>query len=265
MCKGSSTWSIILIHRVAASRSKAVREVAAKSTQGSAEVSGEIWRAVESQHVISTMRLVDDDLADQTILERIVDESKPPVPANAQHLHWLLATPFRYAVRMGGSRFRARGQPGVLYGATVARTACAEAGFWKWRFVQDSAGLTKLDAHPMTLFPAKVRGRAWNLTELPFSKQRKQWTQPNDYAPTQALAARARSDRIALIVYESVRDPDKGDCTAVLDPKALVNNDPLIRSESWYLTVLPRGVIWRRDRSRAFQFDFRRFAQAPTA
>lgn len=219
-----------------------------------------LWRAVESQHVISTMRLVNNDPGDQMVLEEVLESAKPPVPAGAHHLHWLLATPFRYAPRIGGSRFRARGDPGVFYGAFEPRSACAESGFWKWRFVRDSAGLAGLDAHPMTLFPARIKGQAWNLTQPPFAARRTQWTRPDDYATTQALAARARAQKVDAIVYESVRDPLKGNCTAVLDPAALVNADPLPRAQSWFLTVRETSVIWQREGPAAYQFDFRSFA-----
>ena len=53
------------------------------------------WRVVEAQHRASTMRLV-DTLAEQRALEDLLEASKPPVPAEARHLHYLLATPFRY-------------------------------------------------------------------------------------------------------------------------------------------------------------------------
>ena len=39
-----------------------------------------VWRAVEAQHHVSTLRLVDHDPADQEILERILEESKPALP-----------------------------------------------------------------------------------------------------------------------------------------------------------------------------------------
>lgn len=220
----------------------------------------EVWRAVESQHVISTMRLVDNLPADQRLLEDILEQGKPPVPENARHLHWLLATPFRYAPRIGGSRFRAREQPGVYYAARALRSACAEAGFWKWRFVRDSAGLSKLDAHPMTLFPADLRGRTWNLTRPPFSARGTEWTDPVDYAATQALAAKAREAAVQVIEFESVRDPEHGRCAAVLDPRALIGPpDPMLRAQSWFLTVSEHAVVWQRDANALFQFDFRGF------
>ncbi len=42
-----------------------------------------LWRAVEAQHVASTLRLV-DDLEEQRVLEEILDETKPVVPTPAR-------------------------------------------------------------------------------------------------------------------------------------------------------------------------------------
>src|SRR5690606_28809740 len=74
------------------------------------------WRVVEVQHRASTMRLV-DTLAEQRLLEDLLEQGKPPLPAEAEPLHYLLATPFRYpAPPPDGSRFRGVGDPGVWYG-----------------------------------------------------------------------------------------------------------------------------------------------------
>ena len=55
---------------------------------------GKVWRLVEAQHRISTNRIA--TTADQALLESLVDEVKPTLPAAARGLHYLLATPFRY-------------------------------------------------------------------------------------------------------------------------------------------------------------------------
>ena len=67
-----------------------------------------------------------DSLDEQQLLERILDDAKPPVPMAARKLHWLLFTPFRYPPPPRGSRFRGPNDPGVFYGADEIRTACAE-------------------------------------------------------------------------------------------------------------------------------------------
>src|SRR3546814_1362417 len=75
---------------------------------------GTCWRLVEAQHRVSTLKLV-DTLDEQDLLERLTEEAKPSVPEECRHLHYLLATPFRYgAAYPRGSRFRRAGlTPGV--------------------------------------------------------------------------------------------------------------------------------------------------------
>ncbi|MBV8876721.1 MAG: RES family NAD+ phosphorylase, partial [Gammaproteobacteria bacterium] len=83
-----------------------------------------LWRVVEAQHTASTMRLT-DSLEEQSLLEAVLEESKPPLPLAVRRLHYLLATPYRYRPHLG-SRFRAALEPGVWYGAEALRTALAE-------------------------------------------------------------------------------------------------------------------------------------------
>src|SRR3954464_5652255 len=93
-------------------------------------LAGGCWRLVEAQHRVSTMKLV-DTLAEQSLLETIVDASKPPLPPECVHLHYLLSTPFRYgAPYPAGSRFRRAGHtPGVFYASRATSTAVAELAF----------------------------------------------------------------------------------------------------------------------------------------
>ena len=87
-------------------------------------LSGACWRVVEAQHKVSTLKLV-DTLAEQTLLEGLIEQTKPPVPPECRHLHYLLATPFRYGSPYPrGSRFRRAGlTPGVFYASETAATA----------------------------------------------------------------------------------------------------------------------------------------------
>lgn len=214
-----------------------------------------VWRAVEAQHRVATMRLVDHSLADQQILEDILETSKPPIPEAARGKHWLIFTPFRYHPLPPGSRFRAPNDPGVFYAAFEQRTACAEIGYWRWRFVQDSAGLSLLEAKPMSLFAADVKTTAAiDLREPPLARRRKAWTDPDSYAETQSLARKAREQDIEAIVYESVRDPQHGGAVAVLAPKPL--SGPVGHPQNWFLTVTRERAIWQREPGESFQFLF---------
>ncbi|HXP64752.1 MAG TPA: RES family NAD+ phosphorylase [Steroidobacteraceae bacterium] len=203
-----------------------------------------LWRAVEAQHIASTLRLV-GTVDEQSVLEGILDKSKPAVPKNAADLHYLLATPFRYASPIG-SRFRAPAHPGVWYGAEKERTACAELGFWRWRFLRDSAGLKSLGPSPQTVFRAGINGHMVDLTEAPFKRARPSWTDPHDYNACQGFAQVAREARIDAIRYESVRDPEHGAAVAVLNPACFKPRQPL-EQRIWLLTVRPEGAIWQRE------------------
>lgn len=218
-------------------------------------VQDSFWRAVEAQHKVSTMRLVGNVLDDQQLLEAILEQSKPPVPEPAQDLHWLLFTPFRYRPNVPGSRFRAPDDPGVFYAARQCRTACAESGYWRWRFVQDSAGLHSLESHPMSLFAAEVHAQAVDLRLPPFKSRRKDWTHSDDYSVTQRFARDAREQGTQLILYESVRDPEHGGCAAVLAPEAFtLGQEP--KTETWFLAVTPKGVVWQRESGEHFEFTW---------
>lgn len=229
--------------------------LAAKSD--SARLSARLWRAVEAQHVVSTRRLV-DSLEEQRLLEDVLESTKPPVPVSAQRLHYLLFTPFRYPAPHA-SRFRAIHDPGIFYGGTSVRTACAELGYWRWRFLRDSKGLTALGPAQQTLFQVAVRTRAIDLERAPYSKGVAHWRDPNDYGATQAFARSAREKGVSLILYSSVRDPSPGRCGAVLHPDAFSSPAPISPTQTWLLTVTSAFAIWHRDRE-AFEFDMRRWA-----
>jgi hypothetical protein len=203
-----------------------------------------LWRAVEAQHIASTLRLV-ANVEEQLVLERILDQSKPALPKDAADLHYLLATPFRYASPIG-SRFRAPGDPGVWYGAEKERTACAELGFWRWRFLMDSRGLASLGPSPQTVFRAAIDGRMVDLTEAPFKRARLEWTDPVSYAVSQRFAHVARLANVDAIRYESVRDPEHGGAVAVMRPSCFKPRKAWDQ-RIWLLTVRPDAAIWQRE------------------
>jgi hypothetical protein len=210
-----------------------------------------LWRAVEAQHIASTLRLV-ESAAEQLTLERILEASKPRVPPEAAELHYLLSTPFRYPSPFG-SRFRAPTESGVWYGAEAVRTACAELGYWRWRFLTDSAGLEALGPSPQTVFRAGVDTRAIDLTRAPFKRDHARWMHRSDYSATQAFATLAREAPTGAIRYASVRDPEHAGAVAVLRPDAFKPSRP-IEQTTWLLTVRKERVTWQRERE-VLEFD----------
>jgi hypothetical protein len=207
---------------------------------------GVLWRVIEAQHIASTMKLV-DDRDEQDLLELLLDASKPAKPGGTTGLDYLLATPFRYPPTAYGSRFRGPNDPGVYYGAESIRTASAELGYWRWKFLSDAVDLDRLEPVAHTAFSVAVRTTAVDLRQAPFDAQDALWRHPTDYAATQSFARVARSADLGGIVYRSVRSSDVSWCMALLTPAAFSSARPQARRETWYLAVSPRLVTWRSE------------------
>lgn len=208
---------------------------------------------VEAQHTASTMKIVDNS-EEQDLLETLLEGSKPTQPGSASALDYLLATPFRYYPLRGGSRFRAVTDPGVFYGAESARTASAELGYWRWKFLKDAVDLDRLEPVAHTAFSAQVSTQAIDLRQAPFSANAAAWTHPTDYTATQAIAKVARTAQVGGIQYQSVRDPNPAWCMAVLVPQAFAKPKPNPLMQTWWLAVHPDAIIWRRD-NESMTFD----------
>jgi hypothetical protein len=205
---------------------------------------GTAWRLVEAQHRVSTLRLV-DTLAEQQLLEEILDQSKPVVPAECQGLDYLLSTPFRYgAAYPKGSRFRRAGRTlGVFYAAEAVETAIAELAFYRVLFFAES---------PETEFPESAADytafsvaldveHMADLTAPPLSADAASWSDPVDYTACQNLADAARSAEVVLLRYQSVRDPGRGANLAVLSCRAFARPVPLSR-QTWRIRLDPDRV-----------------------
>jgi hypothetical protein len=192
------------------------------------------------------MKLV-DSIAEQDVLEALLENNKPLVPADAENLDYLLAAPFRYAARAGGSRFRAETDPGVFYGAENTATACAELGYWRWKFLRDAVDLESLEPVAHTAFRVKIATDVVDLRNPPYSENKPIWMHPTNYKPTQSFAQIARKNELGGIVYQSVRNPESSWCIAALKPTAFANRKPDKQKQTWWLSVQPGAVIWRRE------------------
>jgi hypothetical protein len=221
-----------------------------------------VWRVVEAQYQISTSRLV-GSLADQQLLEELVEQVKPPMPALCRHWPYLLQTPFRYGHK-NASRFRrAHERPGIFYASEHVRSALAETGYWRLRFF---AHLPPQDwpsnASQLHSFHVKVQAaRSIDLTQPPYAAHAARWSDSEDYTACQQLATEARAAQVQAIRYTSVRDPETGYNVAILTPEPLAGQTPVI-DQSWALQIEPGRVLVNAgfpsvDR---YEFRFARFA-----
>jgi hypothetical protein len=205
---------------------------------------GVCWRLVEAQHRVSTLKLT-DTLAEQTMLEDLIEQTKPSIPPECRHLDFLLATPFRYgAVYPHGSRFRRAGRTlGVFYAAETPSTAVAEMAFYRLLFFAESpatpwpAGVAEY-----TAFSAEVATQGLlDLVSEPLSADRDIWTDLTDYAQCQAFADTARAADADVIRYESVRDPARGCNLAVLMCRAF-SKPAQVERQTWRIRLSRSGV-----------------------
>ncbi|OCJ17997.1 hypothetical protein A6U87_03545 [Rhizobium sp. AC44/96] len=207
-------------------------------------VSGRFWRLVEAQHQISTLKIV-DTLEEQALLETLLEESKPALPPECIGLDYLLATPFRYgAVYPHGSRFRRAGRTlGVFYASEKVETALAEMAFYRLLFFADSpATPLPANAAEYAAFAASIEsGAALDLTLPPLDQDRAVWTDRLRYEPCQSLADAAREVGCQAILYESVRDPQRGRNIALLTAAAFAAREPVER-QTWRIRLSAAGV-----------------------
>jgi hypothetical protein len=225
--------------------------------------SGNCWRVIEAQHRVSTLKITDTQ-AEQELLESLIEASKPAVPKECEHLHYLLSTPFRYgAPYPHGSRFRRAGlTPGVFYASDHVETAIAEAVFWRLLFYADSPDTPwPANAGEYTAFAcAYSTGRAIDLTRPPLDARREAWMHPTRLDECQTLAEAARAANIDVIRYASVRDPKHRINVALLRCRAFAKSAETAR-QTWRIHLGAGGARTQCELPR-LSLDFNRKAFA---
>ena len=199
------------------------------------------WRAVEAQHRVATRKLV-DSLEDQALLEEILEDSKPPAREDTRRLHYLLATPFRYPPLRHGSRFGARHERGIWYGAEAQRTVFAETAYYRALFLHASAADLGTLELSLTVYRVPVAARrGLDLCSEAFAGHRHR-----------------RAHAVEAFRFPSARDARGGACIGVIDPKAFSTPRPTAR-QSWHcFATRTRVEFMRQDgiaRTRLHTFD----------
>ena len=180
---------------------------------------------IEYQSAIATRTLTDTD-AQQALLERLIDQAKPPAPPTRRGLHYLLATPFRYPPLKYGSRFGGRHEPSLWYGARQVATCLAERAFYLFADWSLSHAPARPIQNRFTAFAASVRtSRGLDLTADAFARHQRALASPTEYADAQATGTRMRAAGIEAFTYRSARDADGGQAVALFTPAAFAKPD----------------------------------------
>jgi len=214
------------------------------------KLTGTLLRLVKSQEQVATRQLV-ASLARQTLLEDMLEATKPRLRKGTESLHYLLATPFRYPSLKHGSRFGTRSEHSLFYGSLTAQTVLAEAAYYRFVFWHGMATppAGKLDTQHTLLGAAYRTGQGLQLQAPPFARHRGALASPSDYRASQALGTAMRTAGIEAFEFVSARDPQAGINVALFTPKALARKDP-VSQEAWLCELDGERVRFRAARGR---------------
>jgi len=172
---------------------------------------GIAFRVVESQEEIATTRLV-DDIPEQARLEELLEGTKPRRVPGTEHLHYLLATPFRYPPLRHGSRFGQYFEPSLFYGAMTINTALAETAYYRFLFLDHLAVPFPKPLRTLhTVFGARVRtNKGIRLQNAEWSEHHQALSHPSDYRASQALGSAMREKGVSGFQFLSARARQAG-------------------------------------------------------
>lgn len=203
----------------------------------------EVWRVVESQEDVATLSIV-DDLAEQALLESLLDQhAKPVYREGTEQMHYLLKTAFRYPPLPWGSRFGTTLMPSYFYASEAASTALCECAYYRFLFLADMVEpYTESVRSQYCLFKVLVNTpSALDLTSTVFEPVHDALRAPDSYAYSQQVGRWAcDSGRVELIRYESARRPS-GINVAIHSPAAIRSRKPLLQ-QRWLCLTKPGSV-----------------------
>lgn len=226
-------------------------------------IAGRLWRFVESQEQVATNSLV-SSMDESTVLEALLESSKPPYPAGAARLHYLLATPFRYPPLPWGSRFGREWQPGIFYGSCDLQTAQAETAYYRLRFwqgmsVPPPSGVLITQHDSFSANYACATGA--RLQEPPWTTWHKPLTRRNDYSVSQAIGSWLKQQGVTGFEFESARCPQKGINVALFKPEGLLSETPM-DLQPWLCETSANSVAFSSRGGSRQGIDFTRWTTA---
>lgn len=224
-------------------------------------ISGTLFRLVESQEQVATMGYV-DTLEEQTLLEEMLEETKPDYPDGIDAYHYLLTTPFRYPPLEYGSRFGRTSEPSLFYAGCDLSVTLAESAFYRFVFLDSIEGVTEEDKirSEHTMFSVDYQtDEGIRLQQAPFNQFQKELTHHTDYSQTQQLGSDMREAGVMGFEYESARDVNNGICVALYNTSSFTNNEPT-NTAQWLCETSMSEVMFKAiDQAIIYQFPIKSF------
>lgn len=202
------------------------------------------WRVVETQEKAAT-RDITNSADEQSRLEELLDEVKPPVPSDCEGLSYLLKTPFRYPPLKYGSRFGSPFERGIYYASIELQTAFAESAVYFWLFQAgpvDLGPLEQIKDHRTAISVRLSSQLSVQLESDALKPYHKKLSDPSSWTFTQSLGLSLRELGVEFISYPSARF-DGGANIAVFSPSCFATGEPeqqqlwnvrLTREDCWF-------------------------------
>ena len=223
---------------------------------------GELVRVVESQEQIATNKIV-DDLNEQAILEGLLENTKPPIPASAQHLHYLLYTPFRYPPLKYGSRFGARFESSLFYSSRNLPTALAETAYYRllfWTGMSEPPSSGQLTTQHTAFTVTIMAEQGLQLQSPPFSQYQQKLTNKSSYTETQLLGSAMRENGVEAFEYLSARNENEGLNIALFTPDVIQDTAPTT-TVNLICKTDGEGVMFIDDNKDVYQYAMSSFTE----
>lgn len=220
-------------------------------------ISGTLYRMVEAQEQVATMGYV-DTLEEQSILEDLLEQSKPDYLEATERLHYLLRTPFRYPPLQWGSRFGRVHEPSLFYGGQSVETTLTESAFYRLVFLfamEAEPPKRSLRSEHSVFSVGYATGKGVKLHEPPFDAYGEQLTHNTHYSVCQNLGSDMRAAGVDAFEYLSARSPEEGLCVALFSPDAFSQDEPSSNNR-WLCEASPDGVVFKEEGARSpFFYD----------
>lgn len=220
----------------------------------------DVWRVVESQEHVATLKLV-DDLAEQALLEQLLEQSKPKYRSGTEGMHYLLKTAFRYPPLRWGSRFGTALMPSYFYASELPATALCECAYYRFLFLSDmQQPYEKPIRSEYSVFKVLLKSDAClDLTASEFEPAQSPLRAPDSYGYTHAVGRWAydRGD-IDLIRFVSAR-AQQGNNLAVAEPYVIRSKKPSVQ-QRWLCLTKPDSVSFSsRESDIGYMFGLKEF------
>jgi len=227
----------------------------------------DVWRAVESQEHSATLNLV-DDLDEQSLLESLLDESKPRYRQGTEEMHYLFKTAFRYPPLHWGSRFGTQQMPSYYYASEELETALSECAYYRFVFLADMVEpYSKPIQSQYELIKAEVSSEhCLDLTDARYDGIQNQLLATASYELSQKIGAWAvdekRKTKLDVIRFESARASDKGINIAIANPSAINSKRPSEQLRCLCLTKTDSISFSSRQGEFRFVFNYSDFCDS---